>query len=51
MQEKIYAKEIEKTKTILLKPLESMDILDDFLLNAMASNPTIGKDFCRTLPA
>lgn len=31
------------------KTLEELDIMDDFLMNALAGNPEIGEDFCRSL--
>ena len=31
------------------KPFEELDIMDDFLMNALANNPEVRDVFCRTL--
>lgn len=31
------------------KPFEDLDIIDDFLMNALASDPEVKEEFCRTL--
>ncbi len=31
------------------KPFEQLDVIDDFLINAIASNPDVGEPFCKTV--
>lgn len=31
------------------RPFEELDVLDDFLMNAVASDPEVGEAFCRKL--
>lgn len=31
------------------KPLEELDVIDDFLMNAVATDPDVGEEFCRTI--
>ena len=31
------------------KPLEELDVIDDFLMNAVATDPEVGEEFCRTI--
>ena len=31
------------------KPLEELDIIDDFLMNAVATDPEVGEEFCKTI--
>lgn len=31
------------------KPLEELDVIDDFLMNAIATDPEVGEEFCRTI--
>ena len=31
------------------KPFDELDVLDDFLINAIAADPQVGKAFCRKL--
>ncbi len=31
------------------KPFEELDVIDDFLINAIASDPNVGEPFCRTV--
>ena len=31
------------------KPLEELDVIDDILMNAVATDPEVGEEFCRTI--
>lgn len=31
------------------KPFEELNVMDDFLMNAIAANAEVGEDFCRSL--
>ena len=31
------------------KPFEELDVIDDFLMNAVATDPDVGEEFCRTI--
>ncbi len=33
----------------MIKPFEDLDVIDDFLMNALASDEEVGEPFCRTL--
>jgi len=39
----------KRVKKPVVKPLEEMNVMDDFLFNELASNPELGENFGRTL--